>query len=100
MVCMPYARDLSSTRAISTSAFSYLTTVTNLAFSQTKLYNSLNAVGKLFKREWIDEYQLDFSDFIKVREDNWFMMKMYSVSPKITILGNQKTYYKFKKNFT
>ncbi len=51
MVCMPYARDLSSTRAISKSAFSYLTTVTNLAFSQTKLYNSLNAVGKLFKRE-------------------------------------------------
>jgi glycosyltransferase involved in cell wall biosynthesis len=93
MVCMPYARGLGSTRAISKSAFSYPTTVTNLAFSQTKLYNSLNAVGKLFKRELIDKYQLDFPDSIKVREDNWFMMKMYSVSPKIAILGNQKTYY-------
>lgn len=69
------------------------TTVTNLSVVQTKLYNSLNAVGKLFKRELIDRYQIDFPDTIKVREDNWFMMKIYSVSPKIAILGNQKPYY-------
>lgn len=46
MVCMPYARGLGSTPAINKTAFSYPTTVTNLAFSQTKLSNSLNAVGK------------------------------------------------------
>lgn len=51
MVCMPYARGLGSTPAINKTAFSYPTTVTNLTFSQTKLSNSLNAVGKLFKRE-------------------------------------------------
>lgn len=33
------------------------TTVTNLSVVQTKLYNSLNAVGKLFKRKLIDRYQ-------------------------------------------
>lgn len=51
------------------------TTVTNLSVVQTKLYNSLNVVGKLFKRKLIDRYQIDFPDTIKVREDNWFMMK-------------------------
>ncbi|WP_414842302.1 glycosyltransferase family 2 protein [Enterococcus saccharolyticus] len=57
MICMPYARGIGSTRAISKSAFSSPTTVTNLSVVQTKLYNSLNAVGKLFKRELIDRYQ-------------------------------------------
>ena len=93
MVCMPYFTPAGSTRATSKSAFQYPETVTGLQFADTNLFNSLNAVGKLFKRELVEEYALDFPDKIKVREDNWFMMKIYSVSPKIAILGNRKNYY-------
>ncbi|KAF1304289.1 glycosyltransferase family 2 protein [Candidatus Enterococcus willemsii] len=93
MVCMPYYRGATSKRAISKSAFHYTETVTGLQFTETKLYNSLNSVGKLFKRELIEKYALDFPLGIRVREDNWFMMKIYSVSNNIAILGNQKDYY-------
>ncbi|WP_245833158.1 glycosyltransferase family 2 protein [Oceanobacillus timonensis] len=93
MVCMPYFRKEGSKRPISRSAFNYSQTITNLHFLQTKLYNSLNAVGKMFKRSIIENYNISFPSHIKVREDNWFMMKIYSVSDNIAILGNQKSYY-------
>lgn len=93
MVCMPYFRSRESTRAISQSAFSYRDTVTNLRFYETRLYNSLNAVGKLFKHSLINDHSILFPENIKVREDNLFMMKAYSVSNNISILGNRKEYY-------
>ena len=93
MVCMPYFRSENSNRAISKSAFEYELTKCNLAFKDTKLFNSLNAVGKVFRKSLIDEYAIEFPLGITVREDNWFMMKIYSVSKNIAILGNTKQYY-------
>lgn len=93
MVCMPYFKAEGSGRAIMASAFPYNETKTGLTFTQTKLYNSLNVVGKLFRASLIAEYQIIFPAHIKVREDNWFMMKLYSVVRHITILGNKKQYY-------
>lgn len=93
MVCMPYFKASNSTRGISPSSFQYKDSVSGLLFRETKLYNSLNAVGKLFRAEKIKNYQIDFPDGIKVREDNWFMMKAYSVAKNIAILGNSKQYY-------
>ncbi|MDN7132931.1 glycosyltransferase family A protein [Halomonas sp. MC140] len=93
MVCMPYFRAKNTGRSISRSAFHYPDTVKNLTFFETNLNNSLNAVGKLFKKSLIKKHSILFPEKIRVREDNLFMMKMYSVSTNIAILGNQKEYY-------
>lgn len=93
MVCMPFFKAEGSTRATSDSAFDSADTVTGLAFEQTRLCNSLNAVGKVMRADFIRQYGIDFPADIRVREDNWFMMKMYSVCRNIAILGNRKKYY-------
>ena len=93
MVCMPYFKAEGSRRATMTSAFPNPDTVTGLNFTQTRLYNSLNAVGKLFRSSLIKGYRIHFPTTIQVREDNWFMMQLYSVSRHIAILGNRKKYY-------
>ena len=93
MVCMPFFKAEGSTRATSDSAFGSADTVTGLRFEETRLCNSLNAVGKLMRTDFIRQYQLDFPPDIRVREDNWFMMKMYSLCRNIAILGNRNKYY-------
>ncbi|MDC5002156.1 glycosyltransferase family 2 protein [Acinetobacter nosocomialis] len=93
MVCMPFFKNQNSSRKISSSAFFYKNDITNLKFKDTKLFNSLNAVGKLFRAATIKNYEINFPINIKVREDNWFMMKAYSISNNIAILGNSKKYY-------
>ncbi|MFG6666985.1 glycosyltransferase family 2 protein [Halomonas sp. HNIBRBA4712] len=93
MVCMPYFKAPNSTRKICRSAFRYPSTVKNLTFFETNLINSLNSVGKLFKRSLIIEHAIYFPKKIRVREDNFFTMKMYSLLKNIAILGNQKEYY-------
>ena len=98
MICMPYFRSENSNRAITKSAFIYEEPVTGLTFTETKLFNTLKVVGKAFRKELIEAYQIDFPEDIRVREDNWFMMKAYSVSKNIAILGNQKDYYFSRDN--
>lgn len=93
LVCMPYFRAEGSRRALSRSCFSSSTAINRLDFLDTKLYNSLNIVGKLMRKEVVERYQLEFPTHIKVREDNWFSMKLYAVVRKIAILGNKKNYY-------
>lgn len=93
LVCMPFFKNEGSSRKISSSAFFYKDSITKVKFKDTKLFNSLNAVGKLFKASTIKKYGINFPINIKVREDNWFMMKAYSVSNNIAILGNSKKYY-------
>lgn len=93
LICLPYYRAEGSTRSISRSAFHYTETQTGLKFVDTKLYNSLNIIGKFVKKEIIDHYKIDFPEDIRVREDNWFTMKVYSVVKNIAILGNKKEYY-------
>ena len=53
----------------------------------------MNIVGKLMRKEVVDRYQLEFPTKIRVREDNWFSMKLYAVVRKIAFLGNMKDYY-------
>ncbi|UXR75698.1 MULTISPECIES: glycosyltransferase family 2 protein [unclassified Staphylococcus] len=93
MVCLPYFRGKNSTRPISRSAFSYQQTVGHLQFENTKLHNSLNIIGKFIKRDIIESNNIRFPVGIKVREDNWFSMQVYSVVNGITILGNERNYY-------
>lgn len=93
MVCMPYFRSEGSSRAISRSAFSNTEPIWGFKFEETKLFNSLNAVGKLIKRKIIQENGIEFPEGIKVREDNWFMMKVYAAVKNIGILGNSRNYY-------
>lgn len=93
IVCMPFFKNEGSSRKISSSAFFYNDNVTKLKFKDTKLFNSLNAVGKIFKASTIKDNKIDFPINIKVREDNFFMMKAYSISNNIAILGNSKKYY-------
>ncbi|EOH96186.1 glycosyltransferase family 2 protein [Enterococcus pallens] len=93
LVCMPYFRAAGSRRALSRSCFQSSTAVTGMDFLETKLYNSLNIVGKLMRKEVVDRYQLEFPTKIRVREDNWFSMKLYAVVRKIAFLGNKKDYY-------
>lgn len=93
LVCMPYFRAKDSRRALSRSCFSSSTAINGLDFLDTKLYNSLNIVGKMMRKEIVDQYQLEFPTRIKVREDNWFSMKLYAVVRKIAFLGNKKDYY-------
>lgn len=93
MVCMPYFKSEGSSRKISSSAFHYTDATTGLIFKNTKLFNSLNAVGKLLRSSIIKGNNITFPEGIKVREDNWFMMKAYSVMKNIAILGNTVNYY-------
>lgn len=93
LVCMPYFRAEESRRAISRSAFPYSGNVSGLDFLNTKLYNSLNVVGKMVRRSVIEKYQIEFPTGIRVREDNWFSMRLYGVVRSIAFLGNQKEYY-------
>lgn len=93
MICMPYFRDANSNRPISRSAFCYKETKSNLKFENTKLYNTLNVIGKLIKRSIVEDYNIRFPEGIKVREDNWFLMQVYSVLNTITILGYENDYY-------
>ncbi|MEO3992051.1 glycosyltransferase family 2 protein [Pseudocitrobacter cyperus] len=93
MVCMPYFRAEGSSRAISRSAFHYQDNVSGLTFTQTKLYRSLTVFGKLLRTDLIRKHSINFPDNIPVREDNWFMMKMYCIVSNIAILGNRKQYY-------
>lgn len=93
MVCMPFFKGEGSTRATSDSAFRSAQTLTGLSFEQTRLCNSLNAVGKLMRTTLIKKHCIDFPDNIRVREDNGFMMKFYSLCRNIAILGNQEKYY-------
>ena len=93
LVCMPYFRAEESSRAISRSAFIYPENVSGLDFLDTKLYNSLNVVGKMVRRSIIINYEIEFPAEIRVREDNWFSMRLYGVVREIAILGNQKEYY-------
>ena len=93
LVCMPYFRKEGGKRAISSSCFSYEETIEDLDFVQTKLYNSLNIVGKLIRRKLLEMYQINFPTDIRVREDNYFSMKLYAIVNKIAFLGNQKNYY-------
>ncbi|PNZ24203.1 glycosyl transferase, partial [Staphylococcus rostri] len=93
LICLPYFRAEGSTRSISRSAFHYTETQIGLNFIDTKLYNSLNIIGKLIRKEIIEEYKINFPEDIRVREDNWFTMKVYSVVNNIAILGNKKNYY-------
>lgn len=93
LVCMPYFRAADSRRALGRSCFQSPTAVTGMDFLETKLYNSLNIVGKLMRKEVVDRYQLKFPTKIRVREDNWFSMKLYAVVRKIAFLGNKKDYY-------
>ncbi|WP_052754890.1 glycosyltransferase family 2 protein [Lampropedia cohaerens] len=93
LVCMPYFRAHGSRRAISASAFHYPKSVAGLRFEQTMLCNSLNAVGKLMRRSVLEEHAIRFPQDIRMREDNWFTMKLYAVARQIAILGNEKPYY-------
>lgn len=93
MVCMPYFRAEGSRRAISYSAFHYEQSIKGLTFIQTKLYRSLTVFGKLLKTDLIKKNHIRFPEQIHIREDNWFMMKMYCVARNIAILGNRKKYY-------
>ncbi|MBO1305893.1 glycosyltransferase family 2 protein [Enterococcus sp. 669A] len=93
LVGMPYFRAEGSKRALGRSCFSSPTAVTGLDFLDTKLYNSLNIVGKLIRKEVLDKYPIEFPLGIKVREDNWFSMKLYAVVRKVALLGNKKSYY-------
>lgn len=93
MVCMPYFKSEGSSRKTSTSAFHYKVNTKGLKFKDTKLFNSLNAVGKLLRASIIKKNNINFPNDIKVREDNWFMMKAYSVMNHIAILGNTVDYY-------
>lgn len=93
LVCMPYFRAEESRRAISRSAFPYPENINGLDFLETKLYNSLNVVGKMVRRSVIEKYQIEFPSEIRVREDNWFSMRLYGVVREIAFLGNQKDYY-------
>ena len=93
MVCMPFFKAEGSARATSDSAFQSEETVTGLRFDETRLCNSLNAVGKLMRTDLIHKYNIDFPENIRVREDNWFMMKIYSLCRNIAILGNRQKYY-------
>lgn len=97
IICLPYFRVENSTRPISRSAFSNEMTVTKLKFEETKLYNSLNVIGKLIKRDLIETYSIRFPESIKVREDNWFLMQVYSVVHHIAILGYRKDYYFYEQ---
>ncbi|MGG5330923.1 glycosyltransferase family 2 protein [Enterococcus sp. AZ163] len=93
LVCMPYFRAEGSRRALGRSCFQSPTAIKGVDFLDTKLYNSLNIVGKLMRKEVVDRYQLEFPTKIRVREDNWFSMKLYAVVRKIAFLGNMKDYY-------
>lgn len=93
MICMPHFKASGSKRSTMDSAFPYPETVTGLDFTQTKLQNSLKVIGKFFRASLVADYQIDFPAGIQVREDNWFIMKMYSVTRRIAILGNRKKYY-------
>lgn len=93
MVCMPCFKAEGSQRAISSSAFNYEQSVKGLTFTQTKLYRSLTVFGKLLKTDLIKKNHINFPEHIHIREDNWFMMKMYCVARNIAILGNHKKYY-------
>lgn len=93
LVCMPYFRTDGGKRAISRSCFSYKESIEGLDFLETKLYNSLNIVGKLIRKKCIESYKLEFPVGIRVREDNYFSMKLYAVVNKISFLGNSKDYY-------
>lgn len=93
MICLPYFRSVNSKRPISRSAFSNKQTKENLTFEETKLCNTLNVIGKFIKRSIIEKYSIRFPEDIRVREDNWFLMQVYSVVNKISILGYEKNYY-------
>jgi len=97
MICLPYFRAKDSNRPLSRSAFSSSTTVINLKFENTKLYNSLNVIGKLIKREIVKKHLIRFPENIRVREDNWFLMQVYSVVKSISILGYEKDYYFYEQ---
>ncbi|MGM0125809.1 hypothetical protein IGI37_003210 [Enterococcus sp. AZ194] len=93
LVCLPYYRAEGGKRPLSSSCFQYTEPVNGLRFIETKLFNSLNIIGKLMRKSCVDRYQLSFPEGIRVREDNWFSMKLYSVVREIAFLGNQKDYY-------
>lgn len=93
LVCMPYFREKDGNRAISRSCFTYKEPIDKLDFTDTKLYNSLNIVGKLIRRECLERYKINFPEKIRVREDNYFSMKLYAIVNKVAFLGNKKNYY-------
>lgn len=97
MVCLPYFRAKNSNRPLSRSAFYSPSTISNLKFEDTKLYNSLNVIGKLIKRDIIEQHRIRFPENIRVREDNWFLMQVYSVVNSISILGYEKNYYFYEQ---
>lgn len=97
MICLPYFRGENSTRPISRSAFSFPQTIGNLQFENTKLFNTLNVISKLIKRDIIEANNIRFPAGIKVREDNWFLMQAYSIVNGITVLGNEKDYYFYEQ---
>ena len=96
MICLPYFVTKDKTRPISRSAFSNLQTVTGLKFEDTKLYNSLNVIGKLIKRDLVLKHEITFPEGIRVREDNWFLMQCYAMVDSIAILGYEKNYYYYE----
>lgn len=97
MICLPYFRSANSTRPISRSAFAFPKTIGNLQFENTKLFNTLNVIGKLIKRDVIEDNLIRFPAGIKIREDNWFLMQAYSVVNGITVLGYEKDYYFYEQ---
>lgn len=97
MVCLPYFSAKDNNRPLSRSAFYSPTTVINLKFEDTKLYNSLNVIGKLIKHDIIEHHHIRFPENIRVREDNWFLMEVYSVVKSISILGYEKDYYFYEQ---
>lgn len=97
MVCLPYFSAKDTNRPLSRSAFYSPTTVINLKFEDTKLYNSLNVIGKLIKHDIIEQHHIRFPENIRVREDNWFLMEVYSVVKSISILGYEKDYYFYEQ---
>jgi glycosyltransferase involved in cell wall biosynthesis len=91
LVCTPYWSDTG--RAVSRSAFCYASDMDDVLFEEIKLYNTLNIVGKLVRREILVAHNILFPPNIRLREDNLFTMKCYAAARKISILGNRDKFY-------
>ena len=57
----------------------------------------MNVIGKLIKHDIIEQHHIRFPENIRVREDNWFLMEVYSVVKFISILGYEKDYYFYEQ---
>jgi glycosyltransferase involved in cell wall biosynthesis len=91
LVCAPYWTD--SGRAVSRSAFRYTQDQEDVSFLNSKLYNTLNIVGKLVRTDMAVRRRIEFPLGIRWREDNLFAMKCYAAAGKIAVLGNKDKFY-------